>query len=253
MSDLTTTTPSWEKEEEEEEKEVETELQQLIIRTKQIKDKVEKSGNLSEHTEKFNELEFWFNQYINPEFNHNKQRQLERSNTEDRNFNEHNEKVIDSKRVQINNAKRNFQIHMETVIKNKNYQITTEDVIEILIEFLKSSTENNDFMGAVGLVESTDKKEYIKITLIYRGHMFILYFNVEDAYDRKSYKIINHHFVKFSRDLYREQFQKVKDVKRRQHIMVQVNEMVSLLPKDHVRIVIFCPSLERSYVLLEDF
>jgi len=117
---------------------------------------------------------------------------------------------------------------------------------------LEWSTQNNDFMGARP-VESVDNTEDIKITLIYRGNMFILYFNIKDAYDRKSYKIISHHFVKFPRDLYLEQYPNVKDIKRRQHIMVKVNEIVSLLPKDRVRIVIFCPSLEGSYSLLEDF
>jgi len=237
MLNLTTSTaPS-----EEEEEEVKTELEQLLIRTAESRKKA-KPGTLSEHTEKFNELEFWFNQYINPEFNHNKQIQLKKSNIKDNNFNEHNKKVKDSKEIQIKNAKEEFE-----------YQIKTKDVIKILIDCLKSSTENNDFMGATGPVEPADNTEDIKITLIYRGHMFILYFNIEDVYDRKSYKIINHHFVKFPRDLYLEQYPNVKDVERRQYIMFEVNEIVSLLPRDHVHIVIFCPSLEGSYLLLEDF
>jgi len=253
MSNLTTIASSLKKEEKEEKKVVKTEIEQLRKRTEESRAEVKKSGTLSEHTEKFNELEFWFNQYINPEFNHNKQNQLERSNTKDHNFNEHNEKVKDSKRMQIINAKNNFQIRMETVIKNKYYQIKTEDVIKILIDFLEWSTEKNDFMGATGLVEFDDNIKYIKITLIYRGHMFILYFNVKDVYDRKSYKIINHHFVKFPRDLYCEQYRNDEDLQRRQYIMFKVNEIVSLLPKDHARIVIFCPSLEGSYLLLENF
>jgi len=248
MSNLTTSTaPS-------EEKEVETELEQLLKRTTISEKKTKESGTLSEHTEKFNELEFWFNQYINPEFNHNKQIQLEKSNIKDNNFNEHNEKVKNSKGIQIQNAKNNFEIHMITVIKNKNYQIKTKHVIKILINCLEYSTEKKDFMGAAGLVEFADNIEYIKITLIYRGHMFMLYFNVEDEYDRKSYKIINHHFVKFPRDLYHKQYRNdVNDVNRRQYIMFKVNEMVSLPAKDPFRIIIFCPSLEGSYKRLEDF
>jgi len=209
-------------------------------------------GQISQHRAIFSELEFWFNQYINPELNYEKQTEMEESSIYYDVFNYNMMQVYSSEDMEIKNAKYNFNQHIKNVIPSENYAPKCKDIMKILINCLQCSCEYGDFIYAAQNVDSRlDFTDDIKITLIYRQHIFILYFHITNIYDRECYKIRNHHFVKYPKGLYH--LEGSPENPRRKRIVDEVDRILSF-PDDKVYIIIYDPvGIENSYELLDDF
>jgi len=229
-------------------------LEELRERTEKQRQYCKKMNKMSEHTEKINELKFWFNQYINPEINHKYKGLMKHFGVPCDNFDDFDD--------QIEEAKNNFREDMHEAFPSNYYESKCdEDIKNIIINCFNlcvaGSTSN-----FLGLAEDSCRLNNFTgetiITLNYRQHIFVLYFRVEDIHDRASYQIRNYHFIKFTRDLFRENLapnanKKAADNLRRERVMNEIHSNSSSLPKNKTHVVIFDPSIEGLFELGEDF